>query len=447
MPIVPGTRDPVDIAHAKKEAPRIGYPLLVKAAFGGGGKGMHVVRDADHLEESLNRAEREARSYFGRPEVFLERFVDRAHHVEAQILADSEGNVVFFGERDCSVQRRHQKLIEETPSPLFDDAIRERFAEAAVSLARVAGYTNAGTIECILDEDGSFYFLEMNTRLQVEHTVTEMVTGHDIVALQIEVALGGSLAGYVVEPRGHAIECRINAEDPGRNFLPGPGRITRWEEPSGPFVRVDAGFGRGREIPGDYDSMFAKLIVSGADRDQARRRMLRALDEFVVEGVPTTIPVHRWVLESEAFATSTHTTTWLERALGEAHLPAQRDLEPAAAPVRSGRARDILVEVDGRRVPVRIFDERREAAPGVPTSHATHHGEHVHGEIRAPMQGTIVKVLVEKGQPIQAGDVVCILEAMKMENHIASTREGEITDLPIRPGQVVELGALLAVID
>jgi acetyl-CoA/propionyl-CoA carboxylase, biotin carboxylase, biotin carboxyl carrier protein len=447
MPIVPGTREPVDIVHAKKEAPRVGYPLLVKAAFGGGGKGMHVVRDADHLEESLNRAEREARSYFGRPEVFLERFVDRAHHVEAQIMADAKGNVVFFGERDCSVQRRHQKLIEETPSPLFDDAIRERFAEAAVSLTRVAGYTNAGTIECILDEDGSFYFLEMNTRLQVEHTVTEMVTGHDIVALQIEVALGGSLDGLVVEPRGHAIECRINAEDPGRNFLPGPGRITRWEEPSGPFVRVDAGFGRGREIPGDYDSMFAKLIVSGADRDQARRRMLRALDEFVVEGVPTTIPVHRWVLESEAFRTSTHTTTWLERALMEAHLPAQGDLEPAAAPVRSGRARDILVEVDGRRVPVRIFDERREAAPGLPTSHAAHHGQHVHGEIRAPMQGTIVKVLVEKGQPIQAGDVVCILEAMKMENHIASTREGEITDLPIRPGQVVELGALLAVID
>jgi acetyl-CoA/propionyl-CoA carboxylase biotin carboxyl carrier protein len=447
MPIVPGTREPVDIAGAKKEAPRIGYPLLVKAAFGGGGKGMHVVRDADHLEESLSRAEREARSYFGRPEVFLERFVDRARHVEAQIMADAKGNVVFFGERDCSVQRRHQKLIEETPSPLFDDVLRERFAEAAVSLARVAGYVNAGTIECILDEDGSFYFLEMNTRLQVEHTVTEMVTGHDIVALQIEVALGGSLAGLVVEPRGHAIECRINAEDPGRNFLPGPGRITRWEEPSGPFVRVDAGFTRGREIPGDYDSMFAKLIASGADRDQARRRMLRALDEFVVEGVPTTIPVHRWVLESEAFATSTHTTTWLERALVEAHLPAQGDLEPAAAPVRSGRARDILVEVDGRRVPVRIFDERREAAPGVPTSHATHHGEHVHGEIRAPMQGTIVKVLVEKGQPIQAGDVVCILEAMKMENHIASTREGEITDLPIRPGQVVELGALLAVID
>ena len=447
MPIVPGTREPVDVAGAKREAPRIGYPLLVKAAFGGGGKGMHVVRDADHLEESLKRAEREARSYFGRHDVFLERFVEHAHHVEAQIMADAKGNVVFFGERDCSVQRRHQKLIEETPSPLFDDDLRERFAEAAISLAKGAGYVNAGTVECILDEDGSFYFLEMNTRLQVEHTVTEMVTGVDIVALQIEVAMGRSLTDVAVDPRGHAIECRINAEDPGRNFLPGPGRITRYEEPGGPFVRVDGGFTAGREIPGDYDSMFAKLIVSGADRDEARRRMIRALDEFVVEGVPTTIPVHRWVLESEAFRTSTHTTTWLERALADAHLPAQVDLEPATVPVRPGRARDILVEVDGRRVPVRIFDERREVAPSVPATHAAHRGEHVHGEIRAPMQGTIVKVLVEKGQAIQAGDVVCILEAMKMENHIASTRAGEITELPIRPGQVVDTGALLAVID
>jgi len=447
MPIVPGTREPVDVAAAKLEAPRIGYPLLVKAAFGGGGKGMHVVRDADHLEESLKRAEREARSYFGRPEVFLERFVDRAHHVEAQIMADAKGHVVFFGERDCSVQRRHQKLIEETPSPLFDPAIRERFADAARSLAEGAGYVNAGTIECILDEDGSFFFLEMNTRLQVEHTVTEMVTGLDLVALQIEVAMGRSLAGLEVEPRGHAIECRVNAEDPGRNFLPGPGRITRYEEPGGPFVRVDGGVTAGREVPGDYDSMFAKLIAGGADREQARRRMIRALDEYVVEGVPTTMPVLRWVLESEAFRTSTHTTTWLEQALADAHLPAQGDLEPASGPVRPGRARDILVEVDGRRVPVRIFDERREVAPAVPTAHAGHQGEHVHGEIRAPMQGTIVKVLVEKGQPIQAGDVVCILEAMKMENHIASNRDGEITDLPIRPGQVVETGALLAVID
>ena len=446
MPIVPGTRDPVDIDAAKKEAPRVGYPLLVKAAFGGGGKGMHVVRDAKHLEDSLKRAAREAQSYFGRPEVFLERYVDRAHHIEAQVIADTHGEVVFLGERDCSVQRRHQKLIEETPSPLVDDALRERFADAATSLVREANYVNAGTIECILDEDGSFYFLEMNTRLQVEHTVTEMVTGLDIVALQIDVALGGSLAGLEVAPRGHAIQCRINAEDPGRNFLPGPGRITRYVEPGGPFVRVDSGVTEGREIPGDYDSMFAKLIVAGADREQARHRMLRALGEYVVEGVPTTIPVHEWILETEAFRDSTHTTTWLEKALADAHLPAQGDLSQGGAP-RATRPEDILVEVDGRRIPVRIFDERREAAPKAPAGHGGHGGEHVHGEIRAPMQGTIVKVLVEKGQAIRAGEVVCILEAMKMENHIASTREGEISELPIRPGQVVETGALLAVID
>jgi acetyl-CoA/propionyl-CoA carboxylase biotin carboxyl carrier protein len=446
MPIVPGTRDPVDIDAAKKEAPRVGYPLLVKAAFGGGGKGMHVVRDAKHLEDSLKRAAREAQSYFGRPEVFLERYVDRAHHIEAQVIADTHGEVVFLGERDCSVQRRHQKLIEETPSPLVDDALRERFAEAATSLVREANYVNAGTIECILDEDGSFYFLEMNTRLQVEHTVTEMVTGLDIVALQIDVALGGSLAGLEVAPRGHAIQFRINAEDPGRNFLPGPGRVTRYVEPGGPFVRVDSGVTEGREIPGDYDSMFAKLIVAGADREQARHRMLRALGEYVVEGVPTTIPVHEWILGTEAFRDSTHTTTWLEKALADAHLPAQGDLSQGGAP-RATRPEDILVEVDGRRIPVRIFDERREAAPKAPAGHGGHGGEHVHGEIRAPMQGTIVKVLVEKGQAIRAGEVVCILEAMKMENHIASTREGEISELPIRPGQVVETGALLAVID
>jgi len=446
MPIVPGTRDPVDIDAAKKEAPRVGYPLLVKAAFGGGGKGMHVVRDAKHLEDSLKRAAREAQSYFGRPEVFLERYVDRAHHIEAQVIADTHGEVVFLGERDCSVQRRHQKLIEETPSPLVDEALRERFADAATSLVREANYVNAGTIECILDEDGSFYFLEMNTRLQVEHTVTEMVTGLDIVALQIDVALGGSLAGLEVAPRGHAIQCRINAEDPGRNFLPGPGRITRYVEPGGPFVRVDSGVTEGRDIPGDYDSMFAKLIVAGADREQARHRMLRALGEYVVEGVPTTIPVHEWILETEPFRDSTHTTTWLEKALSDAHLPAQGDLSQGGAQ-RATRPEDILVEVDGRRIPVRIFDERREAAPKAPAGHGGHGGEHVHGEIRAPMQGTIVKVLVEKGQAIRAGEVVCILEAMKMENHIASTREGEISELPIRPGQVVETGALLAVID
>ncbi len=446
MPIVPGTREPVDMKQAKEQAQRIGFPLLVKAAFGGGGKGMHVVRSADGLEEALRRAAREAQSYFGRPEVFLERYVDRAKHVEAQIIADKHGNVFFLGERDCSVQRRHQKLIEETPSPQFDDELRTRFSEAAISLAKEAGYVSAGTIECVLDEDGSFFFLEMNTRLQVEHTVTEMVTGYDIVALQIQVALGERL-DLDPSPRGAAIQCRMNAEDPGRNFLPGPGRITRYDEPSGPFVRVDSGVTEGREIPGDYDSMFAKLIVAGEDRERARRRMLRALGEFHVEGVPTTIPLHTWILESPEFRSSTHTTTWLEKAVAAVDFPSQMDLQPSPAAQKATRPADILVEVDGRRVPVRIFDERRQSAPRAPATHDAHHGEHVHGVISAPMQGTILKVLVEKGQEIQAGDVICILEAMKMENHIASTREGEVTDLPIRPGQVVETGQTLAVID
>ncbi len=447
MPVVPGTPEPVDSKQARNQAERIGFPLLVKAAFGGGGKGMHIVRDAGHLEEALKRGAREAQSYFGRPEVFLERYVDRGRHVEAQIIADAQGNIVFLGERDCTVQRRHQKLIEETPSTAIDDTMRERLAEASITLARETGYVNAGTIECIVDEDGDFYFLEMNTRLQVEHTVTEMVTGLDLVALQIGIAMGESVADLSVSPRGAAIECRINAEDPGRNFMPGPGRITRYEEPAGPFVRVDAGFGQGREIPGDYDSMFAKLVVSGTDREQARRRMLRALGEYTVEGVPTTIPAHRWVLESKEFRTGTHTTTWAEHALAEADLPAHPELGQSGPSPREGRPADILVEVDGRRVPVRVFDERRDVAPRPPEIHTTAHQEHVHGEMRADMQGTIIKVLVEKGQDIRAGEVICILEAMKMENHIAATRDGEVTDLPIRAGQVVQTGQVLAVID
>jgi len=444
VPIVPGTPEPVDVRHAKSQAERIGFPLVVKAAFGGGGKGMHVVRSAEHLEEALRRAAREATSYFGRPEVFLERYVERAHHVEAQVVADQHGSAWFLGERDCSVQRRHQKLIEETPSPVVDEALRTRIGEAAVALARSSGYVNAGTVEFIVDEDGSFYFLEMNTRLQVEHTVTEMVTGYDLVAQQVAVALGERL-DIDPDPRGHAIQCRINAEDPGRNFLPGPGRISRYQEPAGPFVRVDSGVTAGRDIPGDYDSLFAKVIVQGEDREQARRRMLGALSEYRVEGVPTTIPLHRWALESPEFRAGEHTTTWLERALAEVDLPSQIELNPPVA--AKPRPADILVEVDGRRVPVRIFDERRERAPDRPASHDPHHGEHVHGVITAPMQGTILKVLVEKGQEIQAGDVLCVLEAMKMENHIASTREGEVTDLPIRAGQVVETGQILAVID
>ena len=447
VPIVPGTLEPVTLAEARGEAERIGFPVVVKAAFGGGGRGMHVAREPKDLEPALARAAREATSYFGRPEVFLERYVERGHHVEAQVLADQHGSIAFLGERDCSVQRRHQKLIEETPSPIVDLDLRTRIGEAAIALAKSADYVNAGTVECIVDDDGNFYFLEMNTRLQVEHTVTEMVTGLDLVALQIAVAFGERVDVSSVGPRGHAIQCRINAEDPSRNFLPGPGRVTGYREPSGPFVRVDSAIDEGREIPADYDSMFAKLIVVAEDRERARRRLARALEDFHVEGVPTTIPLHRWILDTHDFREATHTTTWLERALREADLPGADWTAPAAQEPRQGVPAEILVEMDGRRVPIRIFDHRRDTAPKPPARHAGHRGEHVHSVIEAPMQGTILRVLVEPGQEIEAGDVVCILEAMKMENAIPAPREGVVSELPIESGQVVQVGQTLAVID
>jgi acetyl-CoA/propionyl-CoA carboxylase biotin carboxyl carrier protein len=446
VPIVPGTPEPIVPGDAPREAERIGYPVLVKAAFGGGGRGMQVVRTPAELDPALRRATREAQAYFGRPEVFLERYVERAHHVEAQVLADQHGNVFFLGERDCSVQRRHQKLIEETPSPVVDSDLRSRIGQAAMALAKEAGYTNAGTVEGIVDEDGNYYFLEMNTRLQVEHTVTEMVTGLDMVALQIAIAHGERIDLSSVRPQGHAIQCRVNAEDPSRNFLPGPGRVTAYREPSGPFVRVDAGVREGKEIPPDYDSMFAKVIVSAGDREHARRRMLRALSEYLVEGVPTTIPLHLWVLENAQFRSAEHTTTWLERALRQAGLPTA-DVAPAGAEPAPTVPAELLMELDGRRVPIRIFDHRRRSAPRAPARRGVHHGEGVHSVISAPMQGTILRVLVEEGQEIQAGDVVCILEAMKMENAIPAPREGVVSELPVAAGQVVQPGQTIAVID
>jgi acetyl-CoA/propionyl-CoA carboxylase biotin carboxyl carrier protein len=366
--------------------------------------------------------------------------------VEAQILADQRGNAFFLGERDCSVQRRHQKLVEESPSPVVDEDLRTRMGQAALALAKEAGYTNAGTVEFIVDDEGSFYFLEMNTRLQVEHTVTEMTTGLDLVAYQIAVALGERVDLSGVHVQGHAIQCRINAEDPSRNFLPGPGRITAYREPAGPFVRVDSGVREGRQVPADYDSMFAKLIVSGEDRERARRRMLRALGEFRVEGVPTTIALHQWVLDTEEFRQGTHTTTWLERALKGAELPRMAAAAPASEP-RQAVPAELIVELDGRRVPVRIFDHRRDTAPKSPSRHEAHRGPGVHSVIAAPMQGTIVRVLVEADQEIEAGDVVCILEAMKMENAIPAPRDGVVSELPIKAGQVVHPGQTLAVID
>jgi acetyl-CoA/propionyl-CoA carboxylase biotin carboxyl carrier protein len=440
-PIVPGTDGPVDAAAAQAQAAAIGFPLVVKASFGGGGKGMRTVEAESELADAVEGAAREAGAYFGRPEVYLERYIGRAHHVEAQILADTHSNVSFLGERDCTLQRRHQKLVEESPSPLVDEGLRTRIGDAAVGIARRAGYVGAGTVEFLLEEDGSFYFMEMNARLQVEHPVTEMVTGLDLVRLQIEVAMGETVA---VEPdlRGHAIECRLNAEDPFRDFLPGPGLVTRLQAPGGPFVRFDTGIGEGRAVVGNYDSMFAKLIVWDGGRDGARRRMLRALDELVVEGIPTTAAFHRWVLQTPEFAEATATTGWVEEALDEGRLQRESPGAPASAPETAGAAAPVrlVVEVDGHRIPVSLWGEGMRTAPRPPESTQGGHGAGDGEVVVAPMQGTILDVLVESGQEIAAGEDVCILEAMKMENRIAAHRAGTVAEILVKVGDVVQTG-------
>ena len=445
VPVVPGDSKPIEAGEAPAVAANIGFPIAVKAAHGGGGRGMHVVESAEELEEAVSRSAREAQTYFGRPEVYLERYIAKAHHVEAQILADSHGNVSFLGERDCSLQRRYQKLVEESPSPIVDAELRSRIGEAALAVAKASGYVNAGTVEFLVDDDGSFYFLEVNARLQVEHPVTEMVTGLDLVRLQLLVAFGEKV-DLAPELRGHAIECRINAEDPSKNFLPKPGLVSALRLPAGPFVRVDAGITAGREIPREYDSLFAKLLVWGEDREIARTRMLRALDEFVVEGVASTIPFHQWVLQEQAFIDGDHHTRWVEQALEEGRFspPATDDAASQAAPAPIV---PVVVELEGRRIPARVWGERIRTAPRPPEkgSAAGHAG--AAGAVTAPMQGTILKVLVEKGQTIEPGEVVCILEAMKMENHIASTSGGTVADVAVKSGDVVELGQALATIE
>jgi acetyl-CoA/propionyl-CoA carboxylase, biotin carboxylase, biotin carboxyl carrier protein len=445
-PITPGTLDPISAEDAPRAAERVGFPLVVKAAFGGGGKGMRLVNQPDELEAAVTRSAREAQAYFGRPEVFLERYISTAHHVEAQILADDHGNVVLFGERDCSLQRRNQKLVEESPSPVVDGDLRARIGEAATAIARAAGYRNAGTVEFLLADDGSFYFMEVNARLQVEHPVTEMVTGFDLVRLQILAAMGERID---VDPeiRGHAIECRLNAEDPAHDFLPGPGRVTRFEPPGGPFVRLDAGVAEGREVVGNYDSLIGKLICWGEDRDAARRRTLRALDEMVIGGIPTTASFHRWALQTPEFIQGRHTTRFVEAALADGRF------EPPGAPAPSvdGAARTggggsspfhISVEVDGHHVPVLLWGVELPHAPAVPES-ATGLGGGDSASVTAPMQGTILQVMVEPGQDVAEGQVICILEAMKMENHIASARDGVVRDVAVRKGDVVQSGAVL----
>jgi acetyl-CoA/propionyl-CoA carboxylase, biotin carboxylase, biotin carboxyl carrier protein len=452
VPTVPGTSDPVrDVAEVEEFAAAHGLPLALKASAGGGGKGFRVVHDAASIEDALAGAAREAEAYFSNPDVFIERYLLRPRHVEIQVLGDASGRIFSFPERDCSLQRRHQKLVEESPSPALSPEIREAIMEAAARVSKQVGYQNAGTCEFLLDEDGtSFYFLEMNTRLQVEHPVTELVTGIDLVVAQLLVAAGESpwFGQEDISLNGAAIECRINAEDPANNFVPTPGDIGAYREPAGPGVRVDSGLEANTTIPQSYDPMIAKVITFGTSRDQARRRMLRALSEYTIEGTKTTIPFHRLMLADERFRTGAYHTATVEgemdlSVLKEAEEPRPRVGEPQIA------ARTFTVEVDGKRLTVKVrekLDTPVAAKKPRPPAKLAAAGGGGGEMLQAPMQGTIVKVLVEEGGEVSAGETICVLEAMKMENTILAHTNGTIEKLMVSPGQSVETGAVIAVI-
>ena len=451
---VPGTTDFIsDPEQVRAFGAEHGYPIAIKAAYGGGGRGMKVVSDEAAIEDAIESAQREAMAYFARDEIYLERYLTAPRHVEIQVLADAHGNAVYLGERDCSAQRRHQKLIEEAPAPDLPDEVRTAMGEAAVAVALGCGYTNAGTVE-FLYENGEFHYLEMNTRLQVEHPVTELVTGLDLVEQQLRIASGEPLdfTQDDVTISGHAIEVRINAEDPARGaFLPSPGRIDSLRVPDGFGIRFDGGYEAGDEISQYYDNLVGKLVVWGRDRDVAIRRALRALDEFELRGLATTIPADIAILEHPDFATVTHSTKWVEETLDLSEVTA--DVEPSTAgddKVPTTR-RNISVEVDGRRFAVSMWIP--EASPSASPATRTRAkrsrsggGGLGGGRVAVPMQGTIVKVLVALGDKVEAGDTVCILEAMKMENNVAADKAGTVSEVLVSPGDSVGAGDVVMVI-
>lgn len=449
VPTVPGITDPVTtVEEVRALAEQFGLPLAIKAAHGGGGKGLRVVRDIDEVDEAFAGARREADAYFGNPEVYVEKYLDKPRHVEAQILFDSQGKGLFLGERDCSVQRRHQKLIEETPSPGLSPEQREVLESAALAAARSCGYVNAGTVEFLMDSEGNFYFLEMNTRLQVEHTVTEMVTGLDLVEWQLRIASGEELSIDKVEPRGHAIEFRINAEDPHRGYLPTPGQVVEWEEPAGPGVRVDSWIRSGTSVSQYYDNLMAKLVVWGPTRTAAINRGRRALREFKVEGVATTIPAHLTVLDHDDFVQGKHHTKWMEETvvLGDA-VPVSNPTLPEEEEMSR---RDITVEIERRRFKVSYWapeptsgGQIRRRPPKLATAGPDGGAD---GMITAPMQGTIVKVSVKAGDAVTIGDSICVLEAMKMENEVTTPNSGEVVDLRVEAGDTVTAGQVIAIV-
>jgi acetyl-CoA/propionyl-CoA carboxylase biotin carboxyl carrier protein len=454
VPIIPGTTEPVrSPEEVVALGDEIGYPLIIKAAAGGGGKGMKIVRNADEAARAFESASREGKSYFADASVYVERYLEDPRHVEVQVLADAHGNVVHLGERDCTIQRRHQKLVEETPSPAVDEALRERIGQIAVDAAIACGYRSAGTIEGLLAPDGSYYFMEMNTRIQVEHTVTELVTGVDLVREQVRIASGEHL-GFTqddVRLRGHSIECRINAEDVARGFLPAPGRITHYREPAGPGVRVDSGVVEGSDISPLYDPMIAKLIVHDRDREHARRRMLRALAEFEIGGVTTLIGFHRALLEHPCFIEGATC-----HGIVESELLATRALELSSDAVRDGAvtgrttARATTIEIDGRRFDVTVAVPEppwRELARSRSERRARGAaGGAARDAVVSPMQGTVLAVQVANGDEVGAGQVICVVEAMKMENEITAHRDGVVAELSVAPGEPVQTGQVICVV-
>lgn len=455
---LPGTAEPITGPdQVKAFGAAHGWPVAVKAAHGGGGRGMRVIGDASEAAAAIESARREALAYFGRDELYLERYLTAPRHVEVQVLADAHGRCVHLGTRDCSVQRRYQKLIEEAPAPGISAATAEAMGRAAVAVAESCGYVNAGTVE-FLYEDGRFHYLEMNTRLQVEHPVTELVTGIDLVELQLRVAAGEPLpdADERVEMRGHAIEVRINAEDPaGGAFLPCPGPITALRPAQGFGVRWDGGYEAGDEVSQYYDNLIGKLVVWGRDRDTAIARAVRALEETAVAGVATTIGADRAVLRHPDFAAAAHSTNWLSEHLDIlAADPATTEPAPAEPADGGGAARvrrDIDVEVDGKRFSVSMWvPDSGGSPPGAPAARRRARGPAAaaagDGQVTVGMQGTIVKVLVAVGDSVSAGDPVVVLEAMKMENHVTADSSGTVTEVRVAVGDSVGAGDVVAVI-
>ncbi len=455
-PLAPGTDGPVASAEeAAAFAAEYGLPIAIKAAFGGGGRGLRVARTADEITAQFESAVREAVAAFGRGECFVERYLDRPRHVETQCLADTHGNVVIVSTRDCSLQRRHQKLVEEAPAPFLTAEQDKLLRESSAAILRAAGYVGAGTCEFLIGQDGTVSFLEVNTRLQVEHPVTEEVSGVDLVRQMFRIADGEALDFADPEVRGHSIEFRINAEDAGRNFLPAPGTITAWRPPSGPGVRLDAGYAAGMTVPQAFDSLIAKLIVTGATRTEALERARRALAEFRVEGMPTVLPFHRAVVEDPAFAGpvfGVH-TRWIETEFRNEIPP----YEPVVTDESEAAAREtITVEVGGKRLAVTIpADLHRAAGPapaggpaaGRPRREARRSGpaggQASGNALVSPMQGTIVKIVAADGQQVSAGDTIVVLEAMKMEQPLTAHKAGTVSGLAVEVGQTVSAGAVI----